>query len=280
MKLADAHLHLFRRGYHDRYGRGWAARSELDLYEALRQAHGIERGLVIGYEGQPRFRGNNRDLAAWARKHPWITPLAFVPAGRPPSAAALEKLFRVGFAGIAIYCDGPKEAERVRDWPAAVANSLGERRAIVSVNSGPDGLGIIAPFLARLAGGSVLVSHLGLPGSHPAAPSRVRAKAILAPLIALARQPHVGVKVSGLYAVSDPSHAYPHVAAHPFIRVLHDAFGPGRLCWGSDFSPALEHVSFAQTIDAIHSLGWPDSVVRGVLGGNLSALLRTASAGS
>lgn len=54
MKLADAHLHLFRPGFADRYGPAWANRSEVELYEALRQAHRIDRGLVVGYEGRPK----------------------------------------------------------------------------------------------------------------------------------------------------------------------------------------------------------------------------------
>ena len=84
MKLADAHLHLFRSGYADRYGAAWANPHELELYETFRRVHDIEHGLVIGYEGQPKFRGNNRDVAAWARKHSWITPLAFLPVTTVP----------------------------------------------------------------------------------------------------------------------------------------------------------------------------------------------------
>lgn len=273
MKLADAHLHLFRHGYFDRYPKGWAMRDELAAYEALRSVHGIERGLVVGYEGQPRFRGNNRQLAAWARRRSWMTPLAFVPAATAPSPTTLGRLAAAGFAGISLYCPSPKEAERIREWPAAVSGWLGARRWIVSVNAGPESLAAMAPFLRRIEGGFVLVSHLGLPGRHAAAPSRARALAILRPLCSLAACPHVGVKISGLYAVSEPSHAYPHASARPFVARILDAFGAGRLFWGSDFSPALEHVSFVQTIQAIQELGWSDELLEGVLHRNLVRLL-------
>ena len=66
----------------------------------------------------------------------------------------------------------------------------------------------------------------------------------------LAQRDHVAVKFSGLYGVSDPAHDFPHAAAQPFVDVLLDAFGPARLLWGSDFSPALDFVSFAQAADA------------------------------
>jgi hypothetical protein len=85
----------------------------------------------------------------------------------------------------------------------------------------------------------------------------------------------VGVKLSGLYAISQPSHAYPHHSAHPFIRQLYDDFGPKRLYWGSDFSPALEHVSFSQTIDAIFQLGWPANDLQGITHDNLARAIHS-----
>ena len=45
MILADAHLHLFRRGFP---GIGSLLSSEVDAYESLRALHGIAAGLVVG----------------------------------------------------------------------------------------------------------------------------------------------------------------------------------------------------------------------------------------
>ena len=76
----------------------------------------------------------------------------------------------------------------------------------------------------------------------------MRLRQRLALLLALADHQNVMVKISGLYAISDPSHGYPHEAARPFIDLVLERFGPSRCLWGSDFSPALEHVSFPQTV--------------------------------
>jgi len=38
--------------------------------------------------------------------------------------------------------------------------------------------------------------------------------------------------------MTKPGYAYPHQAARPFVEVAIDAFGEGRLLWGSDFSPS------------------------------------------
>ncbi len=275
MKLADAHLHLFRRGYADRYGPAWAHRSEVELYESFRREHEIERGLVIGYEGQPKFRCNNRDVAAWARKHSWITPLAFLPVTTPPSLKLLEARFRQSFAGMALYVLTARDAERLNHWPSSAFQWLNQHRQIFSLNARPEALAHFQPFLAKLDQCPTLISHLGLPGRYATPPSRREARKILQPLRSLAKLPHVGVKLSALYAISQPSHAYPHRSAHPFIRQLYDDFGPKRLYWGSDFSPALEHVSFSQTIDALFQFGWPAADLQRIMHDNLTRVIRS-----
>ncbi len=274
MKLADAHLHLFRHGYAERYGRVWANRNEVGLYEALCRAHEIERGLVIGYEGQPKFRGNNRDLARWAKEHSWITPLAFQPITELPTLAHLSALFRQGFAGLALYATSPGDVECLNRWPASVNHWLNQQRSIVSLNTRPEVLRGIKPFLAQLGQCAILISHLGSPGRYAAPPSRREAKTTLQPLRSLAGLPQVGVKISGAYAVSQPSHAYPHLGALPLIQQVYDDFGPARLYWGSDFSPALEHVSFPQTIDVLLDLGWSPNDLRRVRHDNLMRVIR------
>lgn len=274
MKLADAHLHLFRQGYASRNGTAWANPRELELYETFRRQHGIERGLVIGYEGRPEFRGNNRDLAGWARENSWITPLAFLPVNTPPTVKLLETRFRQGFAGLALYVMPASNVELLDRWPISTFQWLNQHRQILSLNAQPATLIQLHPFLARLDQSTTLISHLGSPGRHTLPTSRREARNILQPLRSLAKLPHVGVKLSGLYAISQPSHAYPHRSAHPFIRQLYDDFGPRRLYWGSDFSPALEHVSFPQTIDAFFQLGWPAGDLRQILHDNLTRVIR------
>ncbi|MER7455792.1 amidohydrolase family protein [Micromonospora sp. NPDC126480] len=120
----------------------------------------------------------------------------------------------------------------------------------------------------------MLISHLGLPGAHTVPPDRDVATSALEPLLGLADLPRVGVKISGLYAASDPSHAYPHDSARPFVDVLLDAFGPRRLYWGSDFSPSLDHVSFIQTLHPVGLDALSPADTADVYGGNLRRALR------
>jgi L-fuconolactonase len=88
---------------------------------------------------------------------------------------------------------------------------------------------------------------------------------------------NVFVKISGLYATSDPPHAYPHRGAAFAIQQILSAFGPSRCLWGSDFAPALEFISFPQ---AVH---WPglddlsDPARNAVMCGNLLRLIGLVS---
>lgn len=273
MQLADSHLHLFRQGFAHRYGPAFARSNEVELYNAFRRAHGIVAGLVVGYEGMRRFRGNNRDLARWRKSNPWIKPVAYVPVAPAPSLAALDSWRGQGFVGISIYALSGQDAERLRAWPRPLAAWLNTHRQIISINARPESLARLADFFARLEGCKILISHLGLPGAHPRPPSPRAVRARLRPLCALAGLKHVGVKISGLYAVSDPAHDYPHASARPFVERVREEFGAERLYWGSDFSPALEHVSFDQTIDPVRRFGWSEREVRGVMGENLLRLL-------
>lgn len=118
-----------------------------------------------------------------------------------------------------------------------------------------------------------MISHLGLPGRFASVPSLEDARQHLKPLLALSRFEHVSVKLSGLYAISDPPHGFPHAAAKPFVQTLLDAFSPARLLWGSDFSPALDFVSFAQTTDPQMLDDCSAAETEAVTGGNLLRLL-------
>jgi len=119
----------------------------------------------------------------------------------------------------------------------------------------------------------VLVSHLGSPSRCSRPPSLAAAREQLEPILALAAWSNVNVKFSGLYAISEPDHDFPHDAAKPFVDVVIDAFGPSRMLWGSDFPPALDFVSFAQLADARLLSGCTQAEVDAVMGGNLLRLL-------
>jgi predicted TIM-barrel fold metal-dependent hydrolase len=145
--------------------------------------------------------------------------------------------------------------------------------ALVSLNAAPAATAAIARTVGQLDGCRLLFSHLGLPGRFARPPGPSEARTVLAPLLELSRHQHVFVKLSGLYAISQQPHDFPHVAAQPFIELLLETFQPRRLLWGSDFSPALDFVSFAQTADPRSLSACSDAEIGDIMGGNLLRLV-------
>lgn len=229
-RRADAHIHLFERGYRGDEEPG----AELVRYEGIRAACGIEAALVVGYEGHPRFEGNNDYVLDLAASRPWIVPLAYVDTTRPPDGDRLRELRARGFAGVSLYLAPGSD---VVAWRDADLGALAG--ATVSVNASPATLTDWAAVLTSLSSSTVLVSHLGNPGGDLTGDDDDQLRTTLAPLLALAPAEHVLVKLSGLYAI-DPR--FPHTRAAPAVRHVVDAFGVQRLAWGSDFSPAAHAV--------------------------------------
>lgn len=273
MPLADAHIHLFGGGYAGRLGASPVGDDELEVYERLRANYQIECALVVGYEGESRYAGNSREIFALALDRPWMFPLPFLAVAAPPGVAELRDWREQGAVGYSIYLKTESDGMTFSDWPTNTLAELGAQRAILSFNATPVALARAREVIAAIDGARVIFSHLGLPGRSGIAPTMVRAREQLQPLLELTSRPNITVKLSGLYAVSDPPHKFPNDAAQPFVDVLLDTFGPSRMMWGSDFSPALDYLSFAQVADPQPLSVCTPAEVQNVMGLNLLRML-------
>jgi L-fuconolactonase len=245
-RLTDSHIHFFSAGFPGAYGALFPSGGELRTYDAIRAVHNIERSLIVGYEGDAWAAGNNRYIAGLAKKHEWMAPVAFCFTDAPPTPRQLQSYWKSGFYGISLYINGDAEADGVLSWPTETLDSLNERQAIISINVPVTKVTKIRPFLERLPGATVLLSHLGLPGKIKPNLTEAAARKLIAPVVNLAELPQIGVKYSGFYDTGE----YPHTSAAPVLDLLRSAYGDKRLYWGSDFVPALDFVSFPQTIEA------------------------------
>ncbi len=270
MPAADAHVHLFANSYAGSWGP--LVRNELEVYEQLRVPFAIERALVVGYEAEPRYSGNNDYILELARTRPWIAPLPYLEE-QSPGVERLRQLREAGAFGYSIYVREQAAARAICAWPTDVLAELNRQHSIISLNATPAATAALAPLIDALEGATVLFSHLGLPGRFARTPTPAEVAARLSPLLAFADRPHVHVKFSGLYAISEPAHDFPHLVAQPVLDTLLTAFDVGRLCWGSDFAPALEFVSFGQVADDRLLAGLGEADASAVMGGNLQRLL-------
>ncbi len=225
-RLADSHIHLFQFGYH-----GDASENEeVESYESYRAGFNIGPALVIGYEGDERFLGNNDYIAQLAQERNWMYPLSYISRQNLPASD------KEGFRGYAVYLDDWRGSSDLGSVLRAMAGELAFSRPFVSINGTPDLFADAADSLIGLGDYRVLVSHLGLPGQS--VPSTEEANQRLAPIINLATSLELYVKISALYAVD--SSAEGSVAAR-YVEALLDSLGPERLLWGSDFPPFLDH---------------------------------------
>jgi predicted TIM-barrel fold metal-dependent hydrolase len=245
----------------------------VEVYERLRAVHGIAAALVVGYEGEGIDLGNNAYVRELAATRPWMATVGYVDVATSPGEGEASALLAAGHAGIALYAPDAATAEAVAALPAGFWQGLERGAAIISLNAPPEAIAGFRGVVERAPRCRFVFSHLGLPGAYRNAPAREDAEARIAPLLALAALPNVFVKISGLYAISDPMHAWPHEAAAPFIDLAVERFGPGRCLWASDFAPALDFVSFAQTVDNPLLDGLSAAEREAVMGGNLLRLL-------
>lgn len=273
MPTADAHVHLFAGGFEGVHGRSPAGVDELAVYDDARATLGIRRALIVAYEASRRYAGNSEHVLALSHRYEWITPTWYLPIRPQPRPELLRSLAERGVAGYAVNLDTREEGIEFADWPDSVWAEFAEQRAILSLNATPSATAVIAEVIDELHECAVLFSHLGCPEAQACAPRTSFVRRHLDALLRLASRPHVGVKFSGLYAVSAPHHDFPHEAARPFVDLLLDVFGSGRLYWGSDFSPALDFVSLAQLADTRLLAGCSSAEIAAVMGGNLLQLL-------
>lgn len=261
MSRFDAHIHLFERGFSGERPPG----AELDDYLAARERYDIGDALVVGYEGEARFAGNNVDILRLAGEYEWIVPLTFLDAARA-TPAAVGRAVDAGAAGFSMYLGADRSL--VELVPLEVWRAIDEAGALLSLNAGPGALSAFAEIVGELRATTVLISHLGLPGPAVTRADQPSGPASDDPLTRLAAHRNILVKASGFYAI-DP--VYPHIAAARHVEAVLRAFGADRLVWGSDFSPGLDVVSES---DLFSLPGWAtelftDAQLSDVLGGTL-----------
>ena len=93
----------------------------------------------------------------------------------------------------------------------------------------------------------IIVDHVGLVQPHePPVPAEPWAE--LPDVLALAKLDNVAIKISGACTLSRQPFPYPDIW-DPLCRVI-DAFGIDRCLWGTDWTRAVNFLTYAQGVDA------------------------------
>ena len=150
-----------------------------------------------------------------------------------------------------------------------------QRRLIVSLGAPPQWQADLRPLAARHPSVPVLCHALGVFSAAEGLDSPG-----LAEVLASAAVPNILLKVSGLHYVSARAWDFPWPDAVAGLERLHDAYGPHRLCWGSDFPACTRYTTFRQSLEVLrsHCPFLSPADLRLILGENLRALLASGQA--
>jgi len=141
---------------------------------------------------------------------------------------------RPGMLGFRFTFNQPHEkawwTDGTLDWFWAACEKAGLTVGLLATGENITVLGKIAE---RHPGLKLHIDHIGRGGGR-AEKKDDAAYADLKDMLALARLPNVGVKLSG--APSTSTQPYPYRNIHGYLKQIVDAFGPDRCFWGTDIT--------------------------------------------
>ena len=149
----------------------------------------------------------------------------------------------------------------------AVANEL---RLIVSLACGARQMPTACALADRFPETPFLIHHLG----------RVKAEPLdaegLQYLLAGASSPNIYVKLSGFGYALKHGWDFPCAPTQAIVKALYEHFGPGRLCWGSDYPVSQRYMTYRQSLEIVrtHCRFIPEDAMQQVLGGTMRKLLQ------
>lgn len=128
----------------------------------------------------------------------------------------------------------------------------------------------VATLAARFPDVSLVVDHMGLVQPfHPPTPEEGWAD--LPKLLALAEHDNVSVKISGAGTLARTPFPFADIR-DPVDRII-DAFGLARCMWGTDWTRAVELLTYAQGVEAFRQEDWlSDGDRAALMGGNAARI--------
>jgi len=274
--ILDSHCHAWRTWPYARVPDAESrATAELLLYEM--DAHSVERALVVcaaidenpdnvAYVAAARDRSPDRILLVADLDCTWSDSYH-----RPGSAERLCALDdRFGLTGFAHYLADDNDGWLAGDEADAVFAVAAERGLVVSLGASPawqEDLRAVAhrhptvPVLCQTLGGVPAGDGVDSPA--------------LREVLASADVESIYVKVAGLHYCSARGWDYPWPDAVAVLERIAEAFGPERLCWGSDFPASTRFTTYRQSLEVVrsHCPFFGEDDLRLVLGGTLSGIL-------
>jgi len=280
--VVDGHTHVwatwpYQPGVPDPQTRG----SVENLLHEL-DANGVDHALVVSAE-IPGAEGNNDHGAEVVARYPrrlsqlvdldsHFGPSYHVPGSAERLRAVVDRYAPVGVSHYLAGADDGWLASAEGDRFLATAEELG---VVVNLAARPVWGPAVRSAARRHPGTTLVVNHLFTVMLHPAGLDEA-----LSLVLDDEDLPNLVVKVSGWAYGTDTPWDYPYADRLAVVRRFHEAWGPDRMAWGSDWPSLLPHHSYAQGRRLLEEhAGFLSADDLGkVMGGTLSRALKLGAA--
>jgi L-fuconolactonase len=240
LPIVDSHTHA---------STNWFEPVETLLHQM--DTYGVEQAVLVQDNVQP----DNSYQFECVRRYPGrFANVVMVDPSSETASAELDELAHQGASGVRLAIT----ARSPGDDPLAIWRTA--ERLGLSVSCYGRYANYLAPEFAALVeevpGVKLAIEHLGSGGyaSDHATDPNARAR-----FFALARYPNVYVKVPGLGEFA--KRILPPVTGFPFERPIppiidmaFDSFGPGRMMWGSDYSPVSIREGYSNALRCVQEV--------------------------
>ena len=232
MQIIDAQIHTWGSGLPSNQSHIQVTHFTPAEAIALMDDGGIDAAVIH----PPGWDPNSTELALEAvRDYPGrFAIMGSLPLDRPDTRERIASWRRQpGMLGLRYTFLSDPARQRLHDGELEWLWNAAERAGVPIAMLATDSLAEIGHVAERHPGLRLTIDHLGGRGGTSQQKDAAAMTHIPA-LLALARFPNVAVKATGIphYA----SEAYPFQALHRYLRQVFDAFGPGRMFWGTDIT--------------------------------------------
>jgi L-fuconolactonase len=280
--ILDAHCHAWRVWPYSTTVPDAGERGTVEqlLYEM--DEHGVEQATIVcaAIEHNP----DNLDYVASACErhsgrlhmvadHDCSWSSTYHVAGSAARLRALDD--RYNLVGFTHYVVAQNDGWLRSDEADAVFQVAAERHLIVNLAASPNWQPDLRAIARRYPTVAVLCNTLVDIHADAGIDS-----AELAEVIASAAVGNIYLKVAGFHYCTDPGWDYPWADVVAMLQKIFAAYGPGRLCWGSDFPASKRFTTYRQALEVVrrHCPFLTADDLRLVLGENLRGLLTRTQA--
>ena len=242
-RIIDPHVHVWKHDpkYPFAAGANVPARDATpEMLLDLMKANGVSKTVLIQVI---HYKYDNSYVADVLKQSPGVfQAVCRVDPLDPAAPDHLSRLIGQGFRGVRLS----PSADASGDWfhgplMPPLWKRCHELKAPMTVLTAITRMPEVGELLEKTPDLTVVIDHMAdCPVDQPAE---------LGKLIALKRYPNLFVKVSHTWSIS--KQAYPWLDAQQYVKRLHNAYGPQRLMWATDWPISENSTTYAKTLSVV-----------------------------